>query len=149
MICWRGALQRRTWVFWWTTDWPWASSVPWGPRKPKLSWGALHRVWSAEQERWSSHSAQLCWGHIWSTVSSSGLLRSRQTGSCWRECSGGSKRWWRAWSISCMRKGWEPWGCSAWRREDAGSHQCSSISKVWESSAWGQALFSGAQCQNK
>ena len=53
------------------------------------------------------------------------------------------------WSISCMRKGWEPWGCSAWRREDAGSHQCSSISKVWESSAWGQALFSGAQCQNK
>jgi len=23
----------------------------------------------------------------------------------------------RAWSISCLRKGWGTWGCSAWRRE--------------------------------
>ena len=38
-----------------------------------------------------------------------------------------------AWSISLVRKGWETWGCSAWRRL----------------SGWGQALLSTIQRHNK
>jgi len=38
--CWRAAVWRGTWVSWWTTGWPWASSVPWLPRRPMASWGA-------------------------------------------------------------------------------------------------------------
>jgi len=29
-----------------------------------------------------------------------------------------AKRWWGAWSIFLMRKVWETWNCSAWRRGD-------------------------------
>jgi len=37
MSCWRGALWRRTRECWWTTGWPWASSVPSLPRSPMVS----------------------------------------------------------------------------------------------------------------
>ena len=40
---WKGALQRRIWVSWWTAGWPWASSVPLWPRSPVVSWGALKK----------------------------------------------------------------------------------------------------------
>lgn len=35
---------------------------------------------------------------------------------CWRESSAGSLSTLIDWSTSCMRKSWESWGCSAWRR---------------------------------
>ena len=51
--CWRAALWRGTWVSWWTTGWPCASSVPWLPRRPMGSWGASRRVWPAGRGRFS------------------------------------------------------------------------------------------------
>ena len=51
--CWRAALQRGTWVSWWMTSWPWASSVPWLPRKLMGSWDASRGVWPAGQGRFS------------------------------------------------------------------------------------------------
>ena len=53
---WEAALQRRTWESWWTARCPWASSVPWWPRRPLGSWGALGGVWPAGRGRWSSPS---------------------------------------------------------------------------------------------
>jgi len=49
----RAPLQRGTWVSWWMTGWPWASSVPWLPRRPMGSWGALRAVWPAGRGRFS------------------------------------------------------------------------------------------------
>jgi len=98
-----------------------ASNVTSWPKRPKVSWGALKRVRPAGQGRWSSPYTLPWWGHIWSTVSSSGLLSSRKTGISYRE----SSRWWQrglgAWNTSHMKKGWEHWGCSA--GEDWGSLQ--------------------------
>ena len=45
-----------------------------------------------------------------------GFSCSRMMGNVWREFSRGPPRWWGTWRISCMRKGWETWDCSAWRR---------------------------------
>ena len=56
--CCRAALRRGTWVSWWATGWPSASSVPWLPRRPMGSWGALKRVWPAGGGRFSSPSTR-------------------------------------------------------------------------------------------
>ena len=53
LTCWRAALRRGTWECWWMTGWPWASSVPWLPRRPMGSWGALGGVWPAGRGRFS------------------------------------------------------------------------------------------------
>lgn len=51
LTCWKGALQRRTWVCWWTNGWPWASSIPLWTRRPMGSWGVITRMWPAGQGR--------------------------------------------------------------------------------------------------
>ena len=51
--CWRVALRRGTWECWGMTRWPWASSVPWLPRRLMGSWGASRGVWPAGQGRFS------------------------------------------------------------------------------------------------
>ena len=56
LTCCGGALQRGTWESWWTTCWSWASSMPWLPRRPMASWGALKRAQLADQGRWPSRS---------------------------------------------------------------------------------------------
>ena len=81
LTCWKGALQRKTWLFCWATVWPWANSVPLWSRRPMASLGALQRAWPAGWERWSSLSPMPCWGHIWNAVSSPGLLGLRKTGN--------------------------------------------------------------------
>ena len=48
--------------------------------------------------------------------SSSGLVSTRETWTYWRESNKGPPRWWRDWSTSPVRRGWESWDCSAWRR---------------------------------
>ena len=58
LTSWRAALQRGTWECWWTTSWPWASSVPWLPRWPVGSWGALRGVCPVGRGRFSSLSTQ-------------------------------------------------------------------------------------------
>ena len=60
--------------------------------------------------------------------------------------------WWlEARSSSIMRKGWDTWDCTAWRRENWGwgFYQCLQISKGWVSSGWGQSIFGDAQWQDK
>ena len=117
LTCWRAALWRGTWVSWWMTGWPWASSVPWLPRKPMASWGALGGVWPAGQGRFFFPSPLPWWGPIWYNMSISGLPSSRKMRSYWRESNGGLRGWWGDWSISSRRRGWGSWACSAWRRE--------------------------------
>ena len=95
LTCCRAALWRGTWVSWWTTSWPWASSVPWLPRRPTVSWGALSRVWPAGQGRFPSASTLPWWDPIWSTLSSSGLPSSGKMRNYCRESSGGLRGWWR------------------------------------------------------
>ena len=115
--CWRAALRRRTWECWWTTGWPWASSMPFLPRRLVGYWDALGGAWPSGQGRFSFPSALRYWGPIWSTASSSGLPTSRKMRSCWRESSEGLQRWWGDWSVCPMRKGWGSWACLAWGRE--------------------------------
>jgi len=103
LIYWKGALWRRAWVFWWTTGWPWASSVPLRPRRPIVSCDALERVWSVGWRKWFFPFTLPWWGHIWSNVSSSGPPSSRRTGNFKTESSGGPQRWLGAWSISLVR----------------------------------------------
>jgi len=92
---------------------------------------------------WWASSSTLPWGgHIWSTVSSSGLLGSRKIGNFYEESRRGLRIWWGTLSVYLMRKGWETWDCSAWRREDWGRiSQHLEISEEWEESGWGQAFF--------
>jgi len=51
------------------------------------------------------------WGYMWSSGPS-----VWETWTYWRESSTGPWGWWRDWSTSHVRKGWESWVCSAWRR---------------------------------
>lgn len=50
-------------------------------------------------------------------VASSGMPSMTETGIFWRQSSEAVQRWWRDWSTSHMRKSWETWDNSAWRRE--------------------------------
>ena len=81
-----------------------------------LAWG---KVLPAGQGRWPLPSAQHWWGHTWSTVSSPGLLSTRETWTCWRESSEGPWRWLSSCSIFDMRRSWERWDCSAFGEEKA------------------------------
>jgi len=76
MIYWRGALQRRTWGSWWTTGWPWASSVPWWSR-PRAPWDVLKTTCGQQVKRGDPHTL-LCWGHIQNTVPISGLPSTKK-----------------------------------------------------------------------
>jgi len=108
------------------------------------------RAWSAGRGRWSSTSALPWWDCICHTVPSSGLLSSRKTGNCWSKSSKQLERWLETWSISLMRKGWETWVCSAWRKDDWGGILAMLIvANGQESSGWGQALLNGPQWQNR
>lgn len=59
----------------------------------------------------------------------------------------GPLRYWRAWNICPLGKGWEKWNCLAWRGESSGragkSHQCISICEGRVQIRQTQALLSG------
>lgn len=62
-------------------------------------------------------------GHLWSSVSTYGLLSTRETGICLNKSSTRSQRhhhW--DWSIFYRSRGWVPdsWDCTAWRKESSG-----------------------------
>ena len=91
---------------------------PWSlwSRRPTVSWGALKRAWpTASQGMWSSPSTLTWWGHMWNTVVSFNFFSLRKTRNFWRG-QWGPRSSLEAWNISLKRKGWEAWGCSAWRK---------------------------------
>ena len=62
----------------------------------------------------------LWWEPAWSTASSSGALSIAKRWTCWRGSRGGPRKLSEGWNTSPMRKGWESWGYSAFRRQDFG-----------------------------
>lgn len=117
---WKAALQKRTWGSWQTPSWTWGSSVSLPQRRLVSSWAAAGKVSAAGRGMWACPSAQHWWGHSRSVGSSSGLPRTRETWTCWRESVKGPQRWWRVCSTSRVRKCWESRDCSAQRRRGSG-----------------------------
>ena len=86
------------------------------PRRPTVSGVASKAAWPAGRGRGFCHSTALWWDPTWSPVSSSGALSTGKSWTCWSGSRGGPQKWSEGWSTSPMRKGWESWGCSAWKR---------------------------------
>ena len=116
----RAALPRRTWGCWWMNSWTWAGNMRSQLRKPTVSWAASKEAWPAGWGRWFCPSTPLWRDHTWSTASGSGVLSTGRTWTCWSGSRGGPQKWSEGWNSSPKRKGWESWGCSAWRREGSG-----------------------------
>lgn len=74
---WKAAWQKRTSASWWTPCWMWVSSMPWPRNRLIVPWAASGKLSAAGCRRWSFPSTQPCWGHAWSTVSSSGLYSKK------------------------------------------------------------------------
>lgn len=78
-----------------------------------MFWSPLGMSLSGGWGRWSFPSTQNCW--VLSPVLSS---LEQEIWTSWSK-SLWLLRWWRDWIdwiIYCMRRGWEIWACSAWRR---------------------------------
>ena len=52
---WKVAQWKRTWEYWLTAGWTWASSVPRWPSRPMASWLVSGIVWPSGVGRWSCH----------------------------------------------------------------------------------------------
>ena len=117
----RAALPRRAWVYWWMKNLTWATNVRSEPRRPTISWAASREAWPAGRRRGFCPSTPLWSDLTWSSASSSGAPSTRRTWSCWSRSRGGPQRSSKGWSTSPMRKGWESWGCSAWRNKGSGA----------------------------
>ena len=116
---WKAALPRRTWGHRWMKSWIWATDVYLQPRRPTISWAASREARPAGWGREFCPSALLWWDLTWSPVSSSEALSTRRTRTCWSRSRGGPQKSSEGWSASSIRKGWESWGCSVWKREDS------------------------------
>jgi len=116
----RASLPRRTWGYWWMKNSTRATNVRSQPRRPTVSRAASREAWPAGRGRGFCSSAPLWWDPTWSPVSISEAPCTRRTWNCWSSSRAGPQRWSEGWSTSPMRKGWESWGCSAWRREGCG-----------------------------
>jgi len=112
----RAALRRRTWGCQLIRSSTWLSNVCSQPRRPTVSWAASREAWPAGRGRGLCPSTLLWWDPTWSPASSSGALSTGKTWTCWSGSRGGLQKRSEGWSTSPMRKGWESWGCSNWRR---------------------------------
>lgn len=88
-------------------------------------WASLGRKLPAGQGRWSCSSTQCCWVHTWSAGSCSGLSKTREMLSYWRESSAGPRKWLRNWSVSPNRKSWDSeligdWVTEPWDKKAQG-----------------------------
>ena len=109
--------ESRTWGYWWMKSSTWPGSVHLQPRRPTVSWAASKAPWSAGQGSRFCPSSLLWWDPTQNTACRPGAPSTRRTWSCWSGSRGGPQRWSEGWSTSPSRKGWESWGCSAWRRQ--------------------------------
>ncbi|KAK4832537.1 LOW QUALITY PROTEIN: hypothetical protein QYF61_023869, partial [Mycteria americana] len=80
--------------------------------------GILGMHWEEYCQQVKGHdpSSLLSTGHIWSAVSSSGLLITKKMRSYWSESSERQQRLLKNWSICQMGRGRETLDCSAWKR---------------------------------
>ena len=112
------ALRRRTQLCCLTRRSAWPHNMCSQPRRPTVSWAASKAAWPAGRGRW--FCTLLWWDLTQSPASSYGAPSTRRTWTCWSGSRGVPQRWSKGWNTSPMRKGWESWGCSAWRREGGG-----------------------------
>lgn len=135
-------LKKRTWGFWWKASWTWTSHIALQQKRWMMSCVVL--VLSAHQGRWPFLFTQHWWDH-WSSVSSSRLTGTRETG---RESTEEAWRWKRNGSISAVSTGWESWDSLPWRRLRESRWQ-THISEGRVPTAWSRALFSVAWLQDQ
>ena len=90
------------------------------PRRPTISWDASKEAWPAGWGRWFCPSTLLWWDSTWSPASSSGALSTGKTWTSWIGSRGGPQKWSEGCNTFPVRKGWESWACTAWRREGCG-----------------------------
>lgn len=97
--------------------WLWGNNMHSKPRKQTVFLAASKAGWPAGQGRWSPPSALLLWDPTWGAAPSSGVPSIGSTRIWWSESRGKSQKWSEVWYTSPIRKRWESWGCSGWRRE--------------------------------
>lgn len=118
----RNKLRATSWKpdgSWMTPWWPWDSKVLWWQR-PTSSWATLGEALLGGQGRWPFPSTQHWWdpsGVLGPPLSPSGQKRHGHTRT------NPAKGHEDAWRVSVVRRSWESWVCSAWRREGSGEPQ--------------------------
>lgn len=102
---WKTVLQKKTWRIWW---------------KRSRSQKCALMTKQAKESLAAIRSAASKWREVilpwYSSVSSAGLLSTREKWSYWRGPSEELQRWLRDWSTFHMKADWESWDCLAWRR---------------------------------
>jgi len=88
----RAALGRRTWEYWWMGNSTSPGSVHLQPRRPTVPWAASSKAWPAGQGRGFCHCVLLWWDPTWSPASSSGVLSTGKTWTCWSGSRGGPQK---------------------------------------------------------
>lgn len=93
--------------------------MPLSQRRLTPAWAALGQVFEASRSREAIHPLYLTLVKppVPCPVLSSPTSNTR---TYWRGPSEGPWRWWRAWNISFMRRGWGSWDCSLEKRRFRG-----------------------------
>lgn len=104
--------QKRAWVSWWAPGWMWASNGPLLLRRPMVFWAPWGKVSPAGQEEKSFHSAQHWRGHTWNSIQFWVPKYKKDLNTLQRD----QQRAMSPQGTSPLRRSWENWDCSAWRR---------------------------------
>ena len=109
------ALRRRTWGCWLMRSSAWPSNVRSQPRKEPYS--GLHPQQHGQQVE-GGDSAPLLHFETPPGVLCPALEPQHRTDvDLLERVQRRPQKWSEGWNTSAVRKGWESWGCSAWRRE--------------------------------
>ena len=139
---WTSSRSGPLWTTWGSTR-PSARSCTWVGATPAVNWEQSGREvlggtggWKAEHELTEGkpyhglHPQQcgqqvegensaplLCSGETPPGLLRTALEPSDLFWTCWSRSRGGPQKWSEGWNTSPVGKGWESWGCSAWRGE--------------------------------
>ena len=89
----------------------WASNLHLQSQKATISWATSKEAWPAGEGRWLSH--------LRPCVENSTALGPW---TCWSGSREGPQKFLKNWSTYPLKRGYENWSCSAWRREDSGEN---------------------------